>query len=317
MKSLASILVLLASVGTAKAAAAASQKVAVLPVSGVNIHPGYLEAARDLLKDHLIGTGRFSVVSVPGAAVDHEYTPQEAVDLGRPVQADLVVVTHIVHLNSTSRVRMTALRGDGTVAHTDSMVTSGGPDDLDPVLQRLAVAFATGKPVAKTGDIETVTQREADPYLKQTATRVFGLRLGGMVPLNRPASGDATTAAGLGVFWLYDAREFMAEIWVDFFRGASQDITAFDAGIGGYYPFSKRNITPYIGGGAAWSSFQQWDVSGSGMRLHAAAGMLIGRLWSVQFRAELGYFVNAFSTRTLTGSDHYSHGPMLTLGLGF
>jgi hypothetical protein len=258
------------------------------------------------------------VVSVPGQPLDREYTPQEAVELGRPAQADLVLVTHIVHLSGTSRVRVTAFRSsDGSIVHSDSMVTSGGPDDLDPVLHRLAVAFATGKPLAQTGDIESVTQHEADPYLKQTATRVFGVRLGALVPFNRPV-GDPATATGLGLFWLYDAREFMAEIWVDFYRGSSEDITTFDVGIGGYYPFTRHNVTPYLGAGAAWSASSQANSSASGLRMNTAAGMLVGRLWTVQFRAELGYFLNTFSERALEGGQaHYSHGPMLTLGLGF
>ena len=41
----------------------AGQTVAVMPASGINIHPGYLDAARDILKDHLISTGRFTVVN--------------------------------------------------------------------------------------------------------------------------------------------------------------------------------------------------------------------------------------------------------------
>jgi hypothetical protein len=314
MKPIVALFVLLLS----PAASAATTKLAVLPVSGVNIHQGYLEAARDLLKDHLMSTDRFAVVTVSGQALDHEYTPQEAVDLGRPSGAELVLVTRIVHLSGTSRVRLTAFRSsDSFMVHSDSMVTSGGPDDLDPVLHRLAVAFATGKPVAQTSDIASVTQHEADPYIKQTATRVFGLRLGALIPFNRPV-GDPATATGLGLFWLYDARDFMAEAWVDFYRGSSQDITAFDVGIGGYYPFTRRNVTPYVGAGAAWSAFSQGTASASGLRLNTAAGVLVGRLWTVQFRAELGYFFNTFSERAVEGGEeHFSHGPMLTLGLGF
>jgi hypothetical protein len=315
MKLTAALVILL----VPSAASAAAEKLALLPVSGVNIHPGYLDAARDLLKDHLTSTGRFSVISVPGQALDHEYTAQEAVDLGRPAHADLVVVTHIVHLAGTSRVRVTALRAsDSSIVHTDSMATAGGPDDLDPVLHRLAVSLATGKPAAQNGDIETVSQRESDPYLKQTATRVFGLRLGAVLPMNRPV-GDSTTSTGLGLFWLYDAREFMAELWVDFYRSSSDGgVSLFDVGIGGYYPLSRNNVTPYVGAGAAWSASSQRSASGSGLRMNAAAGMLVGRLWTVQCRAELGWFFNTFSERALEGGpSHFSHGPMLTLGLGF
>jgi hypothetical protein len=306
-------------------------RLAVLPMSGVNVHPGYLEAARDIFKDHLMGTGRFYVIGVPGLPPDHEYSAQEAIALGRSVQAELAAVSHLVHLSGTARIRITMFRtSDGSVAHSDSMTTAGGPDDLDPVLKRLAVGFATGKPVNQTAEIDSVTQKEADPYLKQMATRVFGVRLGAVVPLARP-SGSVTPATGLGIFWLYDAREFMAEVFGDFYTSSgSNSASIFDFGIGGYYPFSRKNITPYIGGGGAWSVSSLGGAGGTGLRLHGAAGALIGRLWSVQCRADLGYFVNLFgeknqvygygqTTQTNVASTRnvYSHGPMLTLGLGF
>jgi hypothetical protein len=303
---------------SSSARAANQPRVAVLPMSGVNIHPGYLEAARDIFKDHLMSTGRFYVIGVPGHPPDHEYTPEEALERGRSVQADLVVTTHLVHLSGTARIRVTVLRvSDGSIAHTDSMTTAGGPDDMDPVLKRLAAGFASGKPVSQTGEIDSVTQKESDAYLKQTATKVFGLRLAAGVPFGRP-SGKTAATTGLGLFWLYDARDFMAEIWGDFFVSSTVQTTMFDIGIGGYYPFSRRNVTPYVGMGAAWSSVRMGGNGASGVRLHGALGMLVGRLWSVQCRGELGYFVNLFGendqTNTHTG---YAHGPLFTLGLGF
>jgi hypothetical protein len=311
------VLLLAGSAAQAQTPGPSQQRVAVLPMSGVNIHPGYLEAARDIFKDHLMGTGRFYVIGVPGQPPDHELTPEEVVERGRAAHADLVVTAHLVHLAGTSRVRITALRtSDGSTAHTDSMTTAGGPDDLDPVLKRLALGLASGKPVSQTGEIDTVTQKEADPYLKQMATKVFGLRLAAAVPFGRPV-GKTATATGLGLFWLYDAREFMAEIFGDFFVSSAEKTSIFDFGIGGYYPFSRRNITPYVGTGAAWSVTSLGGAGANGVRLHGAMGMLIGRMWSVQARGEIGYFVNLFGEKNLEGTHTgYSHGPMLTLGLG-
>jgi hypothetical protein len=244
------------------------------------------------------------------------------------VQAEMVVTTHIVHLAGTARVRLIAFRSDGSIAYTDGVSTAGGPDDLDPTLKRLAIGFATGKPVAQTGEIDSVTQKEADPYLKQTATKVFGLRLGAAIPMGRVA-GDTSGATGLGLFWMYDAREFMAEIWGDFYSSSGGSSThMFNIGIGGYYPFSRRNITPYAGAGAAWSAATFGGNGASGMRLHGAFGVLVGRLWSVQMRGELGYFFNLFEEQPASpyyggatpsapvGTASYGHGPMLTLALG-
>jgi hypothetical protein len=310
------LVALVMALGTSRAFAN-QLRVAVLPMSGVNIHPGYLEAARDIFKDHLMGTGQFYVIGVPGHPPDHELTPDEALERGRAAQADLVVTGHIIHLAGTARVRITALRtSDGSIAYSDGMTTAGGPDDLDPVMKRLAVGFATGKPVSQTGEIDSVTQREADPYLKQTATRVFGVRVGAIVPLDRP-EGEVTTGTGLGIFWLYDAREFMGEIWGDFYVASAERFSIFDFGIGGYYPFTRKNITPYAGGGAAWSASQLGGAGANGVRLNGAFGLLIGRLWSVQVRGEVGYFVNLFGERSyISNNKTYSHGPLFTLGLG-
>jgi hypothetical protein len=332
MINLRAALLTLSLLGLAGVAEASQPRLAVLPMSGVNIHPGYLDAARDILKDHLMTTGKFYVIGVPGKPADQEYSTAQAQELGRSVQADMVVTTHIVHLAGTARVRMTVWRvGDGTIAHSDSMTTAGGPDDLDPVLKRLAMGFATGKPVSQTGEIDSVTQKESDPYLKQTATKIFGLRLGGIMPLNR-LTDETTTATGLGLFWMYDARDFIAEIWADFYRGSTESISMFNVGIGGYYPFTRKNISPYVGMGAAWSNSDFSDNSGSsstdrftagedpsasGMRLNAAFGMLMGRLWTVQVRAELGWFANLYGQKNFAGNKtRYSHGPMLTLALG-
>ena len=159
--------------------------------------------------------------------------------------AELAVVVHLARLSGTGRVRLIAYRvASGALAHADSIAVAGGPDDLDPALKRLAVGLATGKQAGQTADIESVTQKESDPYLKQTANKMFGLRLEALVAFNRP--NDETAAIpGIGVFWMYDARTFLGEIALDVY--GSDAGSGFSVGIGGYYPFSRSNLTPYVG----------------------------------------------------------------------
>ena len=129
----------------------------------------------------------------------------------------------------------------------------------------------------------------------------------------------AAAAPGLGISWLYDARAYLAELFADFHTSPSSELHSFDIGLGLYYPLSRRNWTPYVGGGAAYAiqSFSE-DGSANGLRLHGAAGVLLGRLSTVQLRGELGYFINAFTERaSSTGQTALSHGPELLLSLGF
>ena len=155
-----------------------------------------------------------------------------------------------------------------------------------------------------------------------------------LVSLARPAGGTVGIP-GLGAFWLYDTRELLAEVTIDYH--GQEDDHVFALGLGAYYPFLRGNATPYLGGGLryAWSQFGHVETS-RGLQARAALGLLFGRLSTVQLRAELGYFVNLYRDREYAiypvgywdGTSYVStpaaeprrvvaHGPMLGVGIGF
>jgi len=311
----------------------AAERVAVFPVSGSNVHPAYEQAAQELFKDYLAETGKYAVVDVPANAGPAPTDATQAVEAGRVAGADLVMLVRLAHLQSNFRVRLTVYQvSTKAMIHADSLASTGGPDQLDPVVARLVKAFANGERAGSNAEIDTVTQKEAEPYTKQVATKTFGLRLGAILPFNR-ARGSLAAGPGLGIFWLYDAREYMAEAFVDFASTTSSSATdkveAFDVGLGLYRPFSRKNVVPYAGGGVAYSVTNFGGAGANGLRLHGAFGILVGRLSTVQLRGELGYFVNAYQESayssydvqtgmtTNSNSKHLSHGPMLMVGIGF
>ncbi len=317
----------LAAPGARAAAVAPMEKVALMPVTGTNVHPGYLEAARDILKDHLMSTGRYNVITVAGESSTSEASAEQAIARGRDAGAELAIVVHLARLSGTGRVRLVAYRvSSGALAHADSIAVAGGPDDLDPALKRLAIGLATGKQAGQTADIENVTQKEADPYLKETATKMFGLRLAALVAFNRPVE-ETAAIPGIGIFWMYDARTFLGEVALDAY--GSEAGQGFSVGLGGYYPFSRSNFTPYLGTAVSYSILNFGGAGANGIRLAPVFGVLFGRLSTVQFRGELGYFFNTFGERseitvataggqvTAAGERHYGHGPQFSIGLGF
>jgi hypothetical protein len=307
----------------------AAERVAVFAVSGGNVHPAYEQIAQDLFKDYLADTGKYSVVDVPAAAAAPS-DPTQAVEAGRLAGADLVLLVRLTHLQNSFRIRLTAYQvATKAMVHSDTLGSTGGPDELDPVVSRLVKAFAKGERAGTNAEIDTVTQKEADPYLKETATKTFGLRLGAILPFNRPR-GDIAAGPGLGLFWMYDAREYMAEIFVDFVStstaSAGNSVRAFDVGLGLYRPFSRTNVVPYAGGGVAYSVSSFGGDGANGLRFHGAFGVLFGRLSTVQLRGEIGYFVNAYQEAAYSASEvqlgasntkSLSHGPMLMAGIGF
>jgi hypothetical protein len=315
----------LAAPGVRANAVLSMEKLALMPVTGTNVHPGYLEAARDILKDHLLSTGRYNVISVTGESGSAEASAEQAVARGREAGAVLAVVVHLARLGGTGRVRLVAYRvSSGELAHADSIAVAGGPDDLDPALKRLAVGLASGKQAGQTADIDNVTQRESDPYLKETATKMFGLRLATLVAFNRPVE-ETAAIPGIGVFWMYDARSFLGEVALDAYT--SDAGSAFSVGLAGYYPFSRSNFTPFLGTAVSYSIVDFGGAGANGIRIAPVFGVLFGRLSTVQFRGELGYFFNTFGERSevtvpatgakIQGERRYGHGPQFAIGLGF
>ena len=321
-------LVLLAASSISPALVAA-ERVVVFPMSASNVHPAYEQITQDLFKDYLGDTGRYTVVDVPAAAALPN-DPTQAVEAGRIAGADLVLLVRLTHLQNSFRVRLTAYQvATKALVHSDSLSSTGGPDELDPVVSRLVKAFAKGERAGTNAEIDTVTQKEADPYLKEIATKTFGLRLGAIVPFNRPR-GDIAAGPGLGLFWMYDAREYMAEAFIDFVStsvaSVGDEVRAFDVGLGLYRPFGRKNVVPYAGGGVAYSITSFGGAGANGLRFHGAFGVLFGRLSTVQLRGEIGYFVNAYQEAAYSSYDlpagtsnakRLSHGPMLTVGIGF
>jgi hypothetical protein len=310
----------------APAAHAGGVTIALLSPTGDNVAPQILSASRELFKDHLLRTGAYNVVEPGGVAEPSnvEPTPAQAAAAAVALGASEAVVVRITHLGTSARVRVTVYAaGSGQVLYWDSIAVTGGPDELDTVFQRLAHAMETGKPVRESAEIDTVTDKEMQSLGRRQANKSFGLHVLTLLPFNT-ASGDFKALPGGGLFWLYDARSWMADIAVDVGGGSGQHL--YDLAIGGYYPFLREDFTPYFGGVVRWAWMDFGGNGASGISLQPTFGVLLGRLSTVQLRADIGYFFNTFGETSnvqtpggivATGSRHYSNGVVFTVGLGF
>jgi hypothetical protein len=293
--------------------------VAVLPPSGDNVAPAILSASSELLKDHLQRTGAYSVVSQPGAPGD-EPSGAQAAEQARALGAEQAIVLRITHFGTSARIRLTAYSAaNGAVLYWDSTVISGGPDELDTIIRRLVHAMHIGKPVRESAEIDTVTDKETYNLNRRSANKSFGVHLFTLLPFNT-AGGSFAAVPGGGIFWLYDARSWMADIAFDL--GGRNGGVYVAGAIGGYYPLLREDFTPYVGGVVRWAHMDFGGRGAGGISFQPTAGVLLGRLSSVQLRAELGYFINTFAeyadaTNTTDTSGHYSHGATVTVGLGF
>ncbi|HVY41303.1 MAG TPA: hypothetical protein VHM31_25380 [Polyangia bacterium] len=315
------------------------QTVAVLPVTGDNVAPEILSAADDILRDHLQKAGVYAVIEAPrtppaapapGVAPMPvpEPAPAVAAQIGASLGAELAIVVRLTHFGNSARLRLTAYAtGAAQVVYWDSILINGGPDELDVAIQRLVNGMKTGKPVRDSAELETVTDKETQALNRREANRSFGLRLTTLLPFNAQ-DGKFEALTGGGLFWLYDARSWMADVAVDIGGGASGRFFA-DAALGAYYPLLREDFTPYVGGQIRWAEMSLGGSGASGLTLQPTIGILLGRLSSVQIRVEGGYFFNTYGetgssyydsasgTYTTPSDKHYGHGFVFSAGIGF
>jgi hypothetical protein len=296
------------------------QVVAVFPPSGDNVAPDLLRAARDILKDHLQRAGTYTVVEPPAAPPPagpatappstDEPTPVQAAQTASALGAEIAVVLRITHFGNSARMRLTSYSaGTAQVVYWDSILINGGPDEMDVAIQRLVHGMQ-------------VTDRETQMLNRREANKSFGVHLFTLLPTSSAGSSFTAVPAG-GIFWLYDARSWMADISLDI--GGHNGTTLVDAAIGGYYPFLREDFTPYIGGVVRWADMNLGGQGASGLSFQPTAGILLGRLSSVQMRGEVGYFFNTFgelgppdpTTGAVSTHTNYGQGFVISLGLGF
>jgi hypothetical protein len=304
-------------------AALGPRPVALLPPSGDNVALSILASTRELLKDHLQRTGAYTVLEPDVAASRAEATALQATEQARAVGAEQAIVVRITHVGASARVRLTSYSAaTAQVVYWDSIVVTGGPEELDVALERLAHGMHTGRPVRDSAELETVTVKEGQALNRRNASRSFGVHIFTLLPLNTAGGSTNPLPAG-GLFWLYDARSWMADIAFDV--GGQGDRAYYGLAIGGYYPLLREDFTPYVGGVFRWAYMDLGGRGGSGIVAQPTVGILLGRLSSTQLRAEAGYFVNTFAEAQgsevalpAQGAQAYvSHGFVLTVGLGF
>jgi len=285
---------LLTLLSLAAPAARAATPVVLLPATGANVSEAELAAATDVLRADLEETGAFAVTlgDTPGGNVP-EPAPSQVAAAASARGAALAIAVRISHLGGAAAVRLAAYRPDGALAHADGLTST--TDDLDVVLRRLARGLAEAGRAAGNADVDTVTAREADQPRRRVATRGFGVRLGGAALVDRPGTSTQSSLTTVGVFWQYDGRSVLADVSLEGAGGSGDGL--FAVGLGASLPLTSGNVTPYLGLGTSWLAIHVHDATGAGLAYRAAAGLVLNRLSTLQFRVEGGYQVAGFTVR--------------------
>ena len=127
-----------------------------------------------------------------------------------------------------------------------------GIEEVAVAAPRVVDAVVNGTPVSQTQKVDNVVGEEARTPKKKPGSAHFAAGLIGVLP---PLSHGAAPAPGIDLALHYETTSFAAGVGL---RGAGgkpdkTELGYFALTVGGRYYLSDADISPYVGGGFAWS----------------------------------------------------------------
>ena len=292
----------------------------------INVHPDYQYPTARLFKSYVDEKQNYIIV-IPARpdSFDIQAPFNEVQNTARSLNCSYFIIGDLNRIGETVVVSIAMYQtNDGMMVWNDRL-KAATPEDIDPILQKIATALGTENKAVDDESIYSVTNYESRRLKQKRSNSAFGVSIGGMYQMSSALNDDPFSAGG-GVFWIYDLREVIFEVDANlYFLGESY---MSNLGIKAYYPFLSESDTPIIGGGLGigHTSFEYFDTgnewgdyyrthSGSGMMFFLGGGYIIGRTSDVSLRLMVNYFIGAYKMEN--PEESMPHGLQFNLELYF
>ena len=267
----------------------------------INVHVDYQYSTAKLFKNYVDEVGKYQIVLADRkdsnmASEGERVVQKKAEELQCPfyLLGDMNRIGETVILNVSLYETKSGNRIWG------DRLKAAGPEDLDPIFQKIARAVGTQNKAAADGDIYSVTDYESQELKQVKVRNSFGLAIGGALftpGILYGKSWDEPFSGGFGVFWGYDARTILFEVNAETYPMANNShITGLS--LSAFKPFSTKSFTLFGGGGLgigmASSVYQGQHCDGSGLLFEGGGGIIFNRTSTVQLRLQGKYIVGAF-----------------------
>ncbi|MCK4661630.1 MAG: hypothetical protein KAT68_02090 [Bacteroidales bacterium] len=291
-----------------------SQEKVYLPYfEAINIHSGYQYSATKLFKTYLINYNNYIVMIDDTSAAKHtNYNVEKLREKAKSLNTDYFIIGELNSLGEKIIVSIVMYKTDDGSKYWNDILKAKNPDDLDPVLQRLANSIGKDENASESGDIYNVSEYESKELERYKANKNFGILIGGSYTIMDKV--DENFSPGMGMFLSYDARNLILDIKVE---GYFKDIKLYQIALDAAYPLKNTRSTPFIGGGLGYSgttadkekklpsgyshNYYDYDYDyyeyrdyGGGIMLRANGGYIFNRNSNVNLRFSATGFMNLY-----------------------
>ncbi len=271
----------------------------------LNMHPDYQYSSSKLFKSYLSEQNIYNLILPEKCDTLYKESAVKAAENAKKLGANFYAIGEINVVGQNLMVLSLSLykTADATKIWSD-IVKAKGLADLDPVMQKLAMAMSSNTKSKEEGDIYTVSNYESKVLPKVNASYYWGLKVGGAYPFLKYIT---KPSAGLGAVFSYDSRNWIVDVTGEMYFG---DAGIYDFNVAMTYPFSAKMHGPFASGGLGFGSIsyteKQTDFYGNaysdkrnngGLMLFAGGGYLINRTSNVNVRIGGQAFVSGFKAQ--------------------
>ena len=311
----------------------AAERVYLAPISAVGINENIGIAAEKLMNAYIDENNRYVLIS---------YSEEDSIKVGdresinkkaKEKNCTKFIMAEFTRLGENVITSFKLYNVNSEVPVWSDRLKANNPEDIDPIVQRVARNIGTSQKATRDNDIYTVTQQETKTPKKKGINTYGGVKVIGTLPLNP----DPMLDAGLGIFLFCDAKDyfFNAEASIVNIGEASDRPTLANIMLSLMYPFGTSSTSPFIGGGLAFGyregvikdNINDVKAETSGLSLEAGGGVVFNRASRVMAIAQVNYFVDFFTTPFFEAKkdtkdnsagikkNHYMNGFKFSLGL--
>jgi hypothetical protein len=290
-----------------------AQEIVYMPYFEVlNMHSDYQYSTSKLFKTYVEGINKYRIVLPPKP--DSTFKPEtfeQTKENARKTNAKYFITGELNRIGELVVVSVSMYNSyDGTKVW-GTMLKARTPDDIDPIMQKIAGNLGSTQKKPENDNIYNVTDYEARELNKINATTSVGLIIGGGYGFVSNIKNNFP--AGFGLIASYDARDVMFDVKAE---GYFSDMDIYSVGMDALYPFSTCKNTLFIGGGLGYSGIdiekstlvdyngtsysENSSKHGAGLILLASAGYILNRTGSVNLRFTVSPYLPLFKV----GSDY-------------
>lgn len=256
--------------------AQAQQKKVFLPYfEAINIKKDYQISTTKLLRNYIELENKYLVLMLESkdTLFDADQPLAALKSKAMEMGADYFLKGSLNHIGESVIANVTLIEtATGNKVWFDQLKAMG-PEDLDPIMQRIAKALGTDKKAADDNDIYAVINNESSQLKQMQTNNSFGLGIGGIQIL----SPNSTQLTNLSLIWNFDARNFLMGIRPSLAFNTRTDQALFNLVLELYKPHTSKSNTFFYGGGVGFAIADLAGHSGTGLNLGAGGGYLLNR----------------------------------------